>query len=277
MSIVEGIRSHYRLFGPAGVWLAAKARCSRRPLEVDVRCERLSHPVHLRLRTTDVSLFEEIIMNDEYALRPAVPPRVIVDAGANIGLTSVFFANRFPEARIFAIEPEPANFELLKRNVACYPKVTPLRAALWKEDGPLQLFDPGSGAWGFQARESRPGEQGVGTVPGLTLGSLMARCGLDRIDLLKVDIEGAEKEVFEQSQAWIERVGILMIELHDRDKPGCSEAVQRAVKNFELAWSRGETTVFRHRRHGALEARGEPAPSRSPSLVPPRPRIAEAL
>jgi FkbM family methyltransferase len=277
MSIVEGIRSHYRLFGPAGIWFAAKARCYGRRMEVAVRCDRVRHPVYLRMRTTDVSLFEEIIMNAEYALQPPVPPRVIVDAGANIGLTSAFFATRFPDARIIAIEPESANFELLKKNVACYPNITALRAALWKEDGPLTLVDPGSGAWGFQTRDHHPEDQSMAVVPGLTLDSLMARCGIDRIDILKVDIEGAEKEVFEHAQKWIERVGILMIELHDRDKAGCSDSVHGALKNFEQAWSHGETTVFRHRTLPPLKERESPDSSRPAYAVQLRPRIVAAL
>ena len=64
--------------------------------------------------------------------RPA--PRVVVDAGANIGLSTVFFANKFPQAKIVAIEPEPSNFAMLRDNVAPYPNVTPVQAALWKED-----------------------------------------------------------------------------------------------------------------------------------------------
>ena len=70
-------------------------------------------------------------------------PPVIIDAGANVGLSAVFYANRFPNARIIAIEPEPSNYEMLKRNVVPYSNVTPVQAALWKENGPLRLFDTG--------------------------------------------------------------------------------------------------------------------------------------
>jgi FkbM family methyltransferase len=230
------------------------------------------------MRTTDLSLFEEIIINAEYALEPSEPPSVIIDAGANIGLTSVFFANRFPTARIIAVEPEPANFELLKKNVAYYPNVTPLRAALWKEDGNVTLFDPGSGSWGFQTREQRDGESGTGSVPSMSIATLMARCSLQWIDLLKVDIEGAEKEVFERAEAWIERVGILMIELHDRDKAGCTASVRSATRNFDLAWSRGETTVLRHRRRPPLrDPHCESLRQTAQSVPRSRSRIVEAF
>jgi FkbM family methyltransferase len=72
-------------------------------------------------------------------------PPVIIDAGANVGLCAVFYANRFPDARIIAIEPEPSNYEMLKKNTAPYPNITTVHAALWKENGPLRLFDTGEG------------------------------------------------------------------------------------------------------------------------------------
>jgi hypothetical protein len=65
---------------------------------------------------------------------------------------------------------------------------------------------------------------------------------LSSIDLLKIDIEGAEKEVFEVCD-WMGDVHSLMIELHDRFKPGCSEAVAPAVEGFSRQ-ARGFTTLF---------------------------------
>lgn len=244
MSILEGVRSHHRLFGPYGVLLVAKARLLGRPLQVAVTSDRITHPVFLRLRTTDVSLFEEIILNSEYFIELSRPPRTIVDAGANIGLTSVFFANTFPQARIIAIEPERSNFEMLKRNAARYSNILPVQGALWRENTVLSLSDPGKGHWGYQTREKRADDGAEGSVPGLTVDRLMKLYGLDCIDILKIDIEGAEKEVFETSASWIDKVGVIIVELHDRSKDGCSRSVHAAVQDFELEWCKGETTFF---------------------------------
>lgn len=97
-------------------------------------------------------------------------PRVIVDAGANIGLTSVFYSNKYPRAKIFAIEPEPSNFELLKKNTASYTNVVRIQAALLRENEPVGFFDPGAGFWGFRTAESES-ESAVprGYARGLTL------------------------------------------------------------------------------------------------------------
>ncbi len=244
MSVFAGIQSHYRIFGVRGIFEVAKCRISRRPTTILVRTHGIAHPLRLRLRTTDVSVFEEIILNAEYSIEPANPPRVIVDAGANIGLTSVFFANRFPEALIFAIEPEPSNFEMLQINAAPYPKIVPVHAALWKESTHLKLTDPGAGSWGFQTEECRAESTITNFVRGMTLDELMTAHDCDYIDVLKIDVEGAEKEIFETSASWIDRVGAILVELHDRDKAGCSRSLYRAAADFTVEWRKGETTFL---------------------------------
>jgi hypothetical protein len=65
------------------------------------------------------------------------------------------------------------------------------------------------------------------------------------VDLLKIDIEGAEREVMEESGAWINTVAVLMIELHDDIKPGCSKAFYEATEGFSKDVIKGET-IMRH-------------------------------
>ncbi|MHB8539105.1 MAG: FkbM family methyltransferase [Candidatus Dormibacteria bacterium] len=242
MSILEGIRGHFSLFGPYGVFAAAKARLLRRPLEIKVEVAGISHPVHLRLRTSDVSLFDEIIVNAEYAWESFPSPRVIVDAGANAGLTSVFYANRYRGAKIIAVEPEPSNFALLKKNVTPYPNIIAVQAALWKENIMLSIHDPGRGKWGFQTRNER--ESNNVRVRGLTLDRLMDEYDCSYIDILKIDIEGSEKELFENPAPWVDKVGMIVIELHDHFKAGCSSSVYSGAKDFQIASCKGETTIL---------------------------------
>lgn len=244
MSIIEGVRSYYRLFGSYGVYLVTRARLSHKPMEVAVKCDRILYPIYLRLRTTDISLFEEIIVNPEYEFESSREPAVVVDAGANIGLTSVYFANRYPQAKIISIEPETSNYSMLTKNTAAYPNIVPVQAALWKADTFVSLSDPGSGNWGFQTGESKGSVTSGSTVRGLTVDTLMREQSVDYIDVLKIDIEGSEKEVFESCAPWIDCVGILIVELHDRWKSGCSRNVYSATKDFPIKWTRGETTYF---------------------------------
>ena len=179
-------------------------------------------------------------MDEEYGFGLPSSANVIVDAGANVGLTSIFYAEKFPLARIFAIEAEKSNFELLLKNVRPYRNVTPIHAALWCREGHISVGTPLPGAfghWGFTV-SGAPGD-----VPAITIRTLMRNFGVDHIDLLKIDIEGSEKEVFEACD-WQDELGAVVIELHDRFKPGCSQVVTRALEGFAQTTS-GDLTCYR--------------------------------
>jgi FkbM family methyltransferase len=75
-------------------------------------------------------------------------PKTIVDAGANVGFTTLFFASQYPHARIIAIEPSPRSVELLRMNVAGLPNVTIVEAALWAKTEDLLLEDIPGRSWG---------------------------------------------------------------------------------------------------------------------------------
>src|SRR5260370_35941728 len=74
--------------------------------------------VWLRLGTTDIAVFNSIFRREEYGLRIPALPKVIVDAGAYTGLSTVYFALKYPDACIIALEPSPYNFDLLELNTA---------------------------------------------------------------------------------------------------------------------------------------------------------------
>jgi FkbM family methyltransferase len=202
----------------------------------------IRNPVYVRMRTTDVSVYHEVLLCGQYALDFPYSPKTIVDVGANIGMASLYFANKYPDARIIAVEPEASNFEMLALNVGPYANISPVRAALWNKDGeigvniPSPLENPLSKV-GFVVRE----DQGV-PVRAMTVRTLMREMGLRSIDILKIDIEGAEKEVFETCD-WMDAVNCVMIELHDRFKPGSSAAVDAVTGDFVVS-KRGETSVY---------------------------------
>jgi FkbM family methyltransferase len=194
------------------------------------------------MRTTDVSVYQEVLICGQYAIDLPFSPKIIVDAGANIGMASLYFATKYPQARIIAIEPETSNFEMLAQNVGRYPNILPIHAALWSRDGEIGVNSPGSfenplSKVGFVVREG----QGI-PVRAITVRTLMREMGIQRIDILKVDIEGAEKEVFETCD-WMDTINCLMIELHDRFRPGSSAAVDAVSEGFLLS-KHGETTVY---------------------------------
>jgi len=240
--LLEGLRIYHRPLGFRGVGAICSYRLFGWPKELVVAPAGIKSPVHLRMRTTDVSVYHEVLLCGQYALDFPYSPKTIVDAGANIGMASLYFANKYPDARIIAIEPEASNFAMLAKNVKPYPNIFPVHAALWNRDGKIGVNPPGSfenplSKVGFVVREDR----GV-PVRAMTVRTLMTEMGLQSIDTLKVDIEGAEKEVFETCD-WMDTVNCLMIELHDRFKPGCSAAVDAVAEGFSAS-KRGETTVY---------------------------------
>ena len=126
-TLAKKFTAYYRMFGLRGLSFAAQNKVLRTSREVAVVPPGVRHPVTLRLKTSDISTYEQVFGNDEYDFSLNNPPRVIVDGGANIGLASIYFANRYPDAKIIAIEPEASNFSLLQRNVAAYPQITPIQ------------------------------------------------------------------------------------------------------------------------------------------------------
>jgi FkbM family methyltransferase len=197
----------------------------------------------LRIPSSDVSTYTQIFVHRDYEVSVGGNPQVIVDAGANIGLAAIWFANRHPQARIFAIEPEAGNFELLVKNAAPYANITCIQAALWERNEPIRIVDPGLGEWGFQTEGNateNPLRETVGAVTGLTVDELMRQYGMDSIDILKVDIEGAEREVFRDTSAWIGRVRSLIVELHEHLKPGCNRNYFCGTPGFDTEWYQGE-------------------------------------
>jgi FkbM family methyltransferase len=227
------------------LWPQAKER------KVRVAIPGRSVSVLVRPGSTDISVFNTTYRSEQYNYEFTKPPHVIVDAGAYTGLSTVYFATRYPEASIIAIEPDGANYDLLLQNTSGLANVHPVRAALWSNKGLVELADPGKGAWAFRVTEIgdssnvkvHSGKDGGRQIPAITVSGLINEYGLSYIDLLKLDIEGSEKEVLAGSAPWIARVGAICIELHDRFKPGCSREFYRVADVFPTELRRGETIM----------------------------------
>jgi FkbM family methyltransferase len=205
----------------------------------------------LRRVGSDIAVFQQVFINADYA-SPHLPQDadVIIDLGANIGLTSLFFAAKYPNARIIAIEPDPGNFALLSSNLAqISPRAMTLPIAIWSSDCELHVrrTDVNGnplGDWGVQVGQSVPGASI--TVRGRSMGRLIDDLDLQRIDIVKIDIEGAEKELFEASDlAWLEVVNMIIVETHERFRPGAHDAVLRLLDlGFSRQGDAGENCVF---------------------------------
>jgi FkbM family methyltransferase len=183
--------------------------------------------VSLRAGTSDIDVFREVFERRELDLEYGYPdPGLIVDAGAYIGLTTVFLARRFPQATVVAIEPDGSNFELLLRNTRALPNITAIHAALWSESGLDLRLSTSDRKW-----STRVGVSGHGPrIRTVTVSDVLEMTGKARLDLLKLDIEGAELEVFAgEGGRWLHRTRWILAELHDFIRPGCSAAFYGAL------------------------------------------------
>lgn len=238
--------------GMVRCWPASRGRLMEVPVPGSPRT------VQVRLGTSDINVFVHVFRWGEYGWEFAESPRVIVDAGAYTGLSTAYFAMRYPAAKIIAIEPDEANFGLLLRNTAGFANVQAVRAALWVEQGSVALADPGHGPWALRLA----GTAGAGTgtqVPAITMDDVLREYQLDTIDLLKVDIEGSEKELFAAADSWIGRVDAICLELHDRFKPGCSRAFYQAVGDFRTEFRLGEDVLVLRDESRLCPVSGTPA------------------
>ena len=197
------------------------------------------HPVYLRTPSTDIRSYTQIFFRQDLNFNYQELVKIIVDVGANAGFASVYYANRFPNAKIFAIEAAHQNIAILKKNTALYPNITVVHAALWPESTNLDIVDTGRGEWSYQVMPSVGSPVEGKTVQAITIQELCERQKIDTIDILKIDIEGAEYELFQRSHNWLSLVETIYIETHDRLKPGCSSAVKNATKNFNLKYELG--------------------------------------
>jgi FkbM family methyltransferase len=196
-----------------------------------------------------MQVFDQIFVCQEYScLKDLKEPLMVLDLGANVGYSAAYFLSIFPNARVVAVEPDERNLEVCQANLSPYgERAILLHCAVWSKPTTLRLLRGAFGdgrEWATQVDEMPPGETAYVGVQAWDIGSLIDMGGGGTVDILKVDIEGAELSVFgESSESWLPRVRNICIELHGKD---CEKAFFAALKDFryELLHS-GELTICR--------------------------------
>lgn len=206
--------------------------------------KRYDKPMYIRWNTSDYSTYAQVIDSEEYR-NPFEQKdvKVIFDLGANIGLTSRYFANTYPEATIISIEPESTNYKTLQKNISGFENIHSFNCGIWDKSCFLKIVDSTTEKWAFQVVESEEETP----IRAVSIDELMNQYNFDYIDILKIDIEGSEKQIFEQVGEWITKVSTIMIELHDRFIPNCTETFFKCILNtkrpFKMEIS-GETIMI---------------------------------
>jgi FkbM family methyltransferase len=192
-------------------------------------------PFHFRPGTSDDDVIKQVFRIKEYAFMrfrqskglarlltaeaKAGRRPLIIDAGANIGAASVYFATQFPRARIVAIEPSSENLELLKLNTEGLD-IEIIHGALCPRPGHVEFIDPGDGFWGFRTGAAADAASET-AVEAVALNEIYAANAKECFPFLaKIDIEGAEGDVFSERVEWVDQTAVIAIELHDWLMPG---------------------------------------------------------
>jgi len=239
MSRFKNLQSHLGFFKAVSLYRKIKSADFS-----NLKTGNLVHPFSFRNNPFDYATFEEVILKEAYNLALPFSPKYIIDGGGNIGLTACFFASKYPDATVISIEPDKENFKLLKQNSKLYTNIHAFQCGIWKNNSHLKIENTNAGNNAFTVTETN--EATAETIEAITILHIMEKFSIPNIDVLKLDIEGSEKEVFEENfEIWLPKTKVLIIELHDKMKKGCSKAVFTAINNFDFSLEiKGENIIL---------------------------------
>ncbi len=168
-------------------------------------------PIYYRDRTSDTAIINTTFSSKPEYMFPMFEPKMIFDIGANIGVISTLLANIYPDAIIHAFEPVKENYEILIKNTDSYPNIKPHFYGLGSITGPRRLFhsDDPTNHGGFSLKI--PTDTQTEVLEFRAMSETVRDFGVP--ELIKVDVEGAEFEIF-QDFSQLEAVKWIAGELH---------------------------------------------------------------
>jgi FkbM family methyltransferase len=192
-------------------------------------------PLFVRARSPDIQVALSSL-GDEFSPLSTILPSdfsgLIIDAGGYIGTAAIKFSKMYPHAKVITIEPSEENFAILQENIKPFKNISAVKAALVAANrvGGTKLLDRGQGQWGFTIVKNPldgPDAAEINIVETITLAEIAKSHHETNIGILKLDIEGAEKEIFDHAGEQLKNVFSIFVELHDRVVLGCSESFKR--------------------------------------------------
>ncbi|MBK8712931.1 MAG: FkbM family methyltransferase [Niastella sp.] len=232
----------YKKFGAASIWFLLQSKILKNKL-YNRKIKGLKHPVFLSNFQADVTTLFQIFFAKEYKVPKDLSPVFIIDCGANIGLSAIYFASKYPAAKIIAIEPDKQNFEVLQKNASFYGNITCLNKAVWSGPASMEMIDMGTGNWSLRVKESAPGKEN--TIEAVGIFQLMEEYKFLVIDILKIDIEGAEKELFSKNYIdWLCKIKWMAIELHENIDEMIPSIFYKALQGLKYKkYQQGENLI----------------------------------
>lgn len=188
---------------------------------------------------SELKIIREIFFGEEYLAPGGHDPEVIVDLGSNAGFSVLFFKSVYPGARIVAVEPNPDTFRRLRLNTAHLENVDIVQAAVTDHEGEATLYS-GNESWAA-ALSASPDRRTATVIPAVTLEGIVGRLGLPKIDLLKMDIEGAEDAVLRASVSVLQNTQTVIFEYHQEHHSDTLWTLLDQLGDFRLVRFKGDS------------------------------------
>ena len=216
LGIVSAARVHLR-----------KALPFRKAEHISVQISGITNDFKIRRRGSDFAVCLQMFAEHDYDLSWCEPYRahvqelchqirsegnvpVIIDAGANIGASTLLFARAFPDCEVYAVEPDRGNYAMLEANTRECSNVLTFRAGIWDRPTNLGMQWEKETGWAQQVEETDASD-----LPGITVGQLLAMDPKARPLIVKMDIEGAEIQALRSNNGWVDQVPLMIFEAHD--------------------------------------------------------------
>lgn len=206
----------------------------------------IKHPIYLRAGSSDEYAFAQVFIEGEYDFEFETELINIIDAGANIGMASMYFKHRYPAAQIAAIEPHPSNVEAFQKHTEKIQGISTFQSALHAASGKkLNILDEGYGSNGFMTTD-KSSTNSISAVNSISVSEVMKKMNWDNVDLMKIDIEGGEDALFSGNLEWMKVTKYIILEFHERMLPGSSTNALKALSDqgFTLSDVIGENILF---------------------------------
>lgn len=227
LMVLKLLKNHFKLFDAFQLLTTLLKQKS------SVHLKQLKITLYFRKESKDYETFEEIFLKNIYDTALPFSPQTIVDAGANVGFASIFFKLKYPKAHILAIEIEKHNIEMIKKNTSQITNFEVVSKALFNKKAYFKIENPFNATNSFQINETE--DLSSYDIESITIDEIFAQKNWKTIDILKIDIEGAEKQLFEDNyQTWLPKIKVIMIETHDRMLANCSLVVIKALSDFNF-------------------------------------------
>ncbi len=210
-----------------------------------LRLKSTAQALFIRQKTSDTYVLENLYVYNGMSLPIrlikliAEDDGVVIDAGSNIGISSIIFSKYWPQKTIISIECDNENFDVLEKNVESYRNIKIMHKALWHKAARLTILNKSDASWSKSVTEKE--ECNDIDIPSVTLDEILLSQHASRISFIKMDIEGAEFVILKDLLSKENSIKVMLVELHDRKTPGCSELFnQFCAKNGGCVSKLGE-------------------------------------